>query len=209
MANPVPDKTAVEKKAIQRRGLFRSLLRANGGAAAMEFAILVIPFFMIVMATIETFVAYTAEQVLAGAVDTMARKIRTGQITFGLGRSTDMNQTQFRTAFCAEIAVMITCDGSEAATPKKLYIDLQSFTTFANMPKSLPYSSSSEYSDIDTSAIKYTPGGAGTMNMLRAMYRWQIMTDLMRPYLTNIRTSGVPTDYLISSTAAFKSESYP
>ena len=209
MANPGPDRTKIEMGTIQRRGLFKRFLRANGGAAAIEFAILVIPFFMIVMATIETFVAYNAEQVLAGAVDTMARKIRTGQITFGMGRATDMNETQFRTAFCAEIAVMITCDNTEPTTPKKLYIDLQTFTTFANMPKTLPYSSASAYSDIDTSQIKYAPGGAGTLNMLRGMYRWQIMTDLMRPYLTNIRTGGVPTDYLISSTAAFKSESYP
>jgi len=158
MANPGPDKSEVEQETIPKRGLFRRLLRANGGAAAIEFAILVIPFFMIVMATIETFVAYTAEQVLAGAVDTMARKIRTGQITFGMGRSTDMNQTQFRTAFCAEISVMITCDSTEAATAKKLYVDLQTFTTFASMPKKLPYSSSSAYSDIDVSQIKYAPG---------------------------------------------------
>lgn len=192
------------------KGLLRRFCRATGGAAAIEFAILIIPFMMIITATIETFVAYNAEQVLANAVDTFSRKIRTGQITFGMGRSTDMTETEFRTAFCAEIAVMITCESTEPTTPKNLYIDLRSFATFATMPKTIPTVSAAAYSDVDTSSFAYSPGGAGSLNMLRAMYRWKIMTDLMRPYLTNIRPSGaVPTDCLIVSTAAFKSENYP
>ena len=209
MANPDLNADEGKKRTLPKRGVLKKFLRAKGGAAAIEFAILVIPFFMIVMATIETFVAYNAEQVLAGAVDTFARKIRTGQITFAMGRPTDMTETQFRTAFCNELAVMITCDSTEPVSPHKLYIDLQSFSTFSAMPKSIPYLGSSAFADVDVAALKFNPGGAGKLTMLRAMYRWQIMTDLMRPYLTNIRTSSVPTDYLIVSTAAFKSESYP
>ena len=64
-----------------RAGVKR-LLRSKDGAAAIEFAMLAIPYFVIVFAIIETFVAYTAEQLVANAVDTMGRKLRTGNITY-------------------------------------------------------------------------------------------------------------------------------
>ena len=49
------------------KGLFRRLLRRRDGATAIEFAILAIPFFVIVFASIETFVAFMGDQLLANA----------------------------------------------------------------------------------------------------------------------------------------------
>jgi Flp pilus assembly protein TadG len=71
--------------------------------------------------------------------------------------------------------------------------------------------STDRYADLNTAAFKYTPGGAGTINMLRAYYRWEIITDLIRPYITTIRPSGssMPTQYLIVATTAFQNEQYP
>ncbi len=195
------------------RGLIARFHQTRSGSTAIEFAILALPFFMVIFATLETFIAYNAEQVLANAVDIMGRKIRTGQITFNSSpaKATDMTEIQFRTAFCNQISIVITCSASEAASPSKLYIDLRTFATFANIPTAIPRLSSDPYSDLDTSGFKFTPGGYGTINMLRAYYRWQITTDLVRPYITNIRPSGttMPTDYLIVSTAAFKNEIFP
>jgi Flp pilus assembly protein TadG len=195
------------------RGFIARLRESRSGSTAIEFAILALPFFMVIFATIETFVAYNAEQVLANAVDIMARKIRTGQITFNSSpaKSTDMTEVQFRTAFCNQISIVITCSATEATSPSKLYIDLRTFTTFANIPTTIPRQSTAAYSDIDTSSFSFAPGGSGTINMLRAYYRWQITTDIVRPYITNIRPAGttMPTDYLIVSTAAFKNEIFP
>ncbi|MDO1580647.1 TadE/TadG family type IV pilus assembly protein [Rhizobium oryzicola] len=187
------------------------LLRSRDGAAAIEFAILAIPYFMIVFAIIETFVAFTAEQLVSSAVDTFARKLRTGQITYNMGRSTDMTEVQFRTAFCAEVSILISCSATEISTPKLLYIDARSFKTFADIPTTIPRVSTSAYADIDPTSFKYAPGGAKSINMLRAYYRWQIITDLIRPYITNIRPSNgsLPTDFLIVGTAAFQNEDYP
>ena len=187
------------------------MIRSRDGAAAIEFAILAIPYFMIVFAIIETFVAFTAEQLVSNAVDTFARKFRTGQITYNLGRSTDMTESQFRTAFCKEVSIMISCSATEVTTPKLLYLDLRSFSTFAAIPTTIPRVSTSAYADIDTSSFKYAPGGPKSINMLRAYYRWQNITDLIRPYITNIRPSdgSLPTDFLIVGTAAFQNEDYP
>ena len=194
--------------------LLRSLIKDRKGSAAIEFAILAIPFMMIVFATFETFIAFTGEQLISNAVDTMARRVRTGQITFSdTSRTTYMTQTQFRQEFCNQISVMVTCSTTEAATPNKLYIDLEQVTNFSDIPTTVPLISTNggKSKDLDTSQIKFTPGGAGKINMLRAYYRWQVITDLVRPYITTIRPAdgSMPSDFLIVATTAFKNEKYP
>jgi Flp pilus assembly protein TadG len=191
-------------------GILRRFRRNREGAAAIEFALLAIPFLMLVFATFETFFAFTGEQLMANAVDTMARKIRTGEITFGQGKATDVTEVEFRKEFCDEIAILNMCSTTEATTPSKLYLDVRQFASFADMPKEVPKVSSAEYSDLDTSEFAFSPGGSNTNNMVRAYYRWQIITDLVRPFITNIRPPGklVPTDFVIVSTAAFQNEKY-
>ena len=75
---------------------FTRFRKDREGAAAIEFALLAIPFLMLIFATFETFFAFAGEQLMANAVDTMARKIRTGEITFGQGKATDVTEVEFR-----------------------------------------------------------------------------------------------------------------
>ncbi|MGG7578043.1 TadE/TadG family type IV pilus assembly protein [Rhizobium sp. Nf11,1] len=208
----VDQKTDGERAfAPDRFSKFRAVARSRDGAAAIEFALLAIPYFLVIFAILETFIAFAAEELVSNAVDTMSRRMRTGQITYNLGRTTDMSRTQFRQAFCNEISILISCSTSEAATPSKLYVDVQTFATFSAIPTTIPKVSSDRYADINTAAFKYAPGGAGTINMLRAYYRWEIITDLVRPYITTIRPSdgSMPTQYLIIATSAFQNEQYP
>lgn len=210
--------TVIDQKTDRERAFapnrfsqFRAVARSRDGAAAIEFALLAIPYFLVIFAILETFIAFAAEELVSNAVDTMSRRMRTGQITYNLGRTTDMSRTQFRQAFCNEISILISCSTSEAATPSKLYVDVQTFGSFSAIPTTIPKVSSDRYADINTAAFKYTPGGAGTINMLRAYYRWEIITDLVRPYITTIRPSdgSMPTQYLIIATSAFQNEQYP
>lgn len=210
-SRPTASSPIHEKTTGQRKNAGRRFWRSQDGAAAIEFAILAIPYFMIVFAIIETFVAYTAEQVIGNATDTMARQLRTGQITYGLGRSTDKNKAQFRQLFCNEISVMISCSAAELATPTQLHLDVRSFSTFAQIPKTIPRKSTGTYADLDDTSFGYSPGGPTSINIVRAYYRWKIITDLIRPYITNIRPAdgALPTDFLIVATAAFQNEDYP
>lgn len=193
-----------------RPGLLGRFRRDRDGAAALEFAILVVPFLMLMFATFETFLAFSGEQLMANAVETMARKIRTGEVTFGQGKPTDVTEAEFRQMFCDEISILRMCSATEAVTPEKLYLDVRQFANFADMPRDVPKVSTADYSDLDTSGFAFSPGGANSKNMLRAYYRWQVMTDLVRPYITNIRPANkpVPTDFLIVQTAAFENEDY-
>lgn len=100
---------------------------------------------------------------------------------------------------------------SEIATPAKLYLDVETYTSFADIPVKIPRVSTAAYADIDPSGFKFAPGGPSSINMVRAYYRWKITTDIVRPYITTIRPANgsMPTDFLIVATTAFQNEKYP
>lgn len=179
------------------------LKRSEDGVAAIEFAILAIPFFLLLFAIIESCVAYAAEQVLDNAVDEMGRQLRTGQITDQAGDAAYMSSEEFREAFCDRIDMMMDCDD-------KLYLDVRTFSDFGDIPRGIPRVDDKPYGDLKTDDFDYDPGGPGSINMVRAYYRWQVITDLIRPYITNIRPDdgSMPSDYLIVGTAAFQNEAY-
>lgn len=199
-------------RASLRLSRLHALARSRDGSAAIEFALLAIPYFIIIFAILETFIAFAAEQLVSNAVDTMSRQMRTGQITFvDPSRTGYKTQTQFRQAFCDEISIIIRCSQTEAATQDKLYLDVRSFANFASIPTTIPRVSADKYSDLKISDFKFTPGGPGSINMVRAYYRWSIIVDLVRPYVTGLRPVGssMPSEYLIVATAAFQNEQYP
>ena len=181
-------------------GLLGRFFARRDGATAIEFTLLCLPFFMIVFASIETFVAFSAEQLLANANDVMARKIRTGEIR------SSMKEVEYRKAFCEEIAILMPCSAEEIATPDKLWLDVRSFPKFADIPKAVPFAGT----DLDTSSFKFAPGGKSSINIVRAYYRWDIVTDVVRPYISNIRASdGSKQNYLMVATAVVQNEDYP
>jgi Flp pilus assembly protein TadG len=178
----------------------RRLLRSRDGAAAIEFALLAIPYFLIVFAIIETFVAYTGEQLIGNAVDTMARQMRTGEI------KNDTKESDFRAKFCEEISILIQCSGGDS---DRLILDVRSFSTYADIPTTIPRVGGASFGAL-AATNAYQPGGSGTINMLRAYYRWEIITDLVRPYISNIRPAdgSLPKEFLIVATATYKNEDY-
>ena len=136
----------------------------------------------------------------------MARKIRTGEITYKLGKTTDMSTAQFRKAFCDEIAIVMPCSANELETPDKLYIDVRTFAKFSDIPKSVPLKGS----DLDISTFAFAPGGKKSINIVRAYYRWDIMTYLVRPHISNIKSAdGSRQNYLMVAAAVIQNEDYP
>lgn len=200
----VDEQTNMDQMPPRRaRRILSRFQRSRDGTAAIEFALLSFPFFLLIFATIEAFIAFAGEQLLENAVDTMARQVRTGQIK-------DLDEAQFRTKFCGEISLMITCAEEEDPNDQKLYLDVREFASFAAIPKNIPKVGNNQYSDLDPTDFGYSPGGPKSINIVRAYYRWEVMTDLVRPFITNIRKNGeMPRDYLMVATAAFRNENYP
>lgn len=193
------------------RGMVSSALarlgRDESGASAIEFSILAIPFFLMVFAIIETFIAFGAEQLLNYGVDKIGRQLRTGEITFNTGELTDVTEDEFKLLFCENVSLMIDCKGTFGT---RLFLDVRSFDNFDNIPIGVPRVGNAKGGDLDTSDFDFAPGAASTVNIMRAYFKWQVMTDLIRPYLSNIDTTdgSLPQYYLMVATTAFRNEAY-
>jgi len=196
---------------FDRDGVIRSgfrRLRANeDGSAAIEFAILATPFLLLVFAIIETFIAFGAEQLLNHGVDTLGRQLRTGQITFDTGAATDVTEDEFQDLFCEQVKILIDCDGTWGT---RLFLDVRSFPDFKDIPIGIPRLNGDSRGDLDTSDFDFDPGGASKINIVRAYFKWRVLTDIVRPYITNIDASegAMPEYYLMVAATAFRNEAY-
>ena len=96
---------------------FRKFLRNEHGSNAVEFSLLALPFFGLILGIVQLGIIFLANQSLDAAVDTAAREIRTGQI-----RSDETGIGAFRTSVCDNVAIVIGCEDI-------LEISVQSFVT--------------------------------------------------------------------------------
>jgi len=178
---------------MTRRKIFRVSFRkaarnfgANRkGSAAVEFAFIAGPFFMVIFAIVETAMMFFAQQALETATQDTARLILTGQ-------AKNYTQTQFTTALCNNLATFLTCSGIRVAS--------QSFATFAAISPFSPTDASGNF----VSSFPYSSGGSGTIMLVQTSYRWPL-------YVTGLGFdwSNAGSGYrLLTATAAFKNEPY-
>src|SRR5690606_29428239 len=86
--------------AKRRRGFRRS----EDGGAAIEFAIVIVPFLALLFAILETAIVFFAGQLLESAVADSARLIMTGQ-----AQQQGFNQAKFKEEVCKRVYALIDC----------------------------------------------------------------------------------------------------
>jgi len=102
---------------INRCKLF---LKDNRGTNAVEFALLALPFFGLLLGVIQLGLIFLASQSLDEAVDNAAREIRTGQT-----RSINTAANIFRANLCDDVPIIMDCESN-------LEVSVQSFASFAD-----------------------------------------------------------------------------
>lgn len=180
---------------IQRRlhgGMFanpaRRFARQEEGAAAVEFALVATPFLALIFAIMETALVFFAGQTLETAVTNSSRLILTGQ-----AQTAGLTQTSFKDKVCEQIAGLFDCQN-------KLYVNVQTYTSFSSASTTPPYSNG----QLDTSKMKYLPGGPGDVVVVSLYYQWPIYVSLLSNNLANQNGSN----RLLVATAAFRNEPY-
>ena len=168
----------------------RRFLRDLRGATAIEFGILAMPFFLVVFAVLETTLSFTVEQVMANSMDRLARDIRTGQIV-----PAETDQAAFRQLICDDLEVFV------AAGCPDLHFDLQHYSSFDDVPTSIPFAGPGQ---LDTSGFRYDPGGTGTINNLRIIYEWPLYTDMMKSRIAGLDDGRV----LLYTTTTWQNEPF-
>lgn len=174
--------------ALRRRVSPRRFLRRQDGAAAVEFALVALPFFGMMFAIIETAFVLFASEVLETAVADSARQIMTGQ-----AQSQKLDQTTFKQSVCAKLTTMFDCANS-------LYIDVKTYTDFSGVTYTPPLDKDGKIVD----NFGYQPGIAGQIVVVRFMYPWPIYASLFGTGLVNMAGNK----RLLVATAAFRNEPF-
>jgi Flp pilus assembly protein TadG len=83
---------------------FVARFRANKrGAVAIEFALIALPFFLMMFAIIEISLSFAAQEVMANATDDVSRQLRTGQL-----KATNVSGTKLKTVICGKLLMPAT-----------------------------------------------------------------------------------------------------
>lgn len=170
---------------MRREGCAGGMLRDERGSAVIEFALVVSPFLLLLVGTLEISVMFFASAVIEGATKEAARQIRTGQIQ---GEADPL--AAFQTELCDSLYNVIDCTD--------VVFNVQTFANFGAVSMAVEVDEDGEI--INTG---FAPGGSSAVTVVRAIYRW----DFITPLIGNVIPAGLG-GHLIVSTVAFQNEPY-
>ena len=179
------------QREVERARSFRRFVRDRRGATALEFALLALPFALLVFAILESCISFAGQEVMANITDDVARQLRTGQL-----RPADVAGTKLTTLICGKLEIIVSTD-----CPQQLLVDLRQYSTFADAALA---SFQIQNGDVvlmqgtSSQTFANSPGPAESRNMLRVFYKWPVMTDLMAKSMANL--SGGRTLHFTSVT---------
>ena len=176
----------------EMRKAWRRVGRARRGSSAVEFAIVVFPFFLLTFGLAEVAMIGFAQTSLNFAVTETARQIRTGQ-----AQMAGVSAGQIQQELCQELNnfIVMTCDGN-------LYLDVDRFDSFTNASNNA--AAPIQDGEFQASGFGYAPGTASDIVVVRAYYRWKVMTPLFEPVFSNV--SG--GERILVSTMMFRNEPF-
>ncbi len=174
------------RRLLQLPKIVRRLKNEEDGATAVEFGMLAMPFFMLLLAIIESSISFFAGQVLESAVDDVSRKIRTGQL------DQTMTEQTLRNEICAASAVLFTCED--------INIDMQVVATYEDLgdrPKPVD-------GVVDPDDFNFESAGPRQIVMVTVVTEWPIYTNILQKYLSNLDSGKA----LMTAVAVFRTEPY-
>jgi len=174
--------------ARRRLGAFAS---ADGGATAVEFAMISIPFLALLFAIFELGAMFLASSAMDAAVEQAARQIRTGQ----LQATANNNAAGFKTVVCNSIS-WISAGDCQA----NLSLDVRTFSSFSAISLTTPVSGGA----IDQTQIGFNSGNSCDIVVVRAFYPWTLLTPTLEPGLPNLNAG----QRLLTATVAFRNENW-
>jgi Flp pilus assembly protein TadG len=171
---------------LTRPAWARRFVRRQDGAAAVEFGMVMFPFFTMMFVMIETAMVFFASQTLETAVADSSRLIMTGQ-----ANAQGLNADTFKNAVCARIYGLFNCCSG-------MYVDAKTYTDFSSVDNTVKY---------DTSGNPITtwqPGNPSDIVVVRLLYQWPITVPLVQSFLAD---PSAKTRMLVA-TAAFRNEPF-
>lgn len=168
--------------------------KADDGVAAVEFALVVLPFIMVLGVVLETGIMMFTEYTLQASVQQAARLMRTGQ-----AQASGMSAAAFKTEICKTAGIIMNC-----ASGVTVYSD--SAPTFAALKTKLPLNLNIGIQpDGSASAASYKCGAPLEAVGVVATYDWKFIFPFMD---FNANVAGGKKKRLVGI-AMFSNEPYP
>ena len=174
--------------ALLPRRIVRRFVRRQDGAAAVEFALVAVPFLALTFAIMETALVFFAGQTLEAAVTASGRLIMTGQAQTG-----GYTAASFKNAVCAQIYGLFDCQNGVS-------VSVQTYSNFASASTAPPETNG----QLNTSNLPFAMGGPGDIVVVQLYYQWPIYVSLLSDNLSNQAGSK----HLLVATSVFKNEPY-
>jgi pilus assembly protein Flp/PilA len=187
----------------RRRGLIKRFGRAQDGVAAIEFALVGLPFFLMMFAIIELAMLFLSTSVLEEAVSQASRTLLTGEshgiygagagaLPHGAGDPTEA----FRREVCANVLALFDCRAN-------LHVDVKSYDNAgaASGNTGSPVSGGA----LNTDSFGYQQPQAEKIVVVRAVLEYPVFVNAWNPGLANL-TNG---NRAILASTTFRAEPYP
>jgi Flp pilus assembly protein TadG len=183
-------------KAIRKILSKRANKRGESGSAAVEFAMIALPFLMLLFGLFEIMMIFFIQTTLESAVTEESRKIKTGQQSAGTG----ITAAQFKAGICTRMAGMVACN-------TRLFVTVQNQPTTGNLTS--PQTDATLFS----SPPYVANTAAGSIVVVRAFYMWPLMTPGISTALKNTTVTGPNNDLgannrMLVATSAFRNEPF-
>ena len=172
--------------------MFTRFARAQRGATAVEFALVGLPFMVLMFGIIELTMVFLTSAVLQTASESASRRIRTGEFQ----QSGASAKADFKTMVCQGMLWM------QSACASDLYVDVRTYGSFNAMAGGEPQAGDA----FNPNATCFTTGQPTDIVLVRTYFKWKLFTPLMDAAMENMGDgSGVR---LLNTATAFRNEPY-
>lgn len=171
-----------------RRHFFK-LCRDRQGTAALEFALVALPFLVLAFGIMEIGSIFWGNYELDNLTTSAARLVRTGEAQGG-----KLTQAQMVERICGGAVVLTNC-----AT--KLKISVQTFNNFASVAGPAPKDDKGNLQK----DFPYQPGGPSQVVLVTSFYEWPLFGPSSIALLSNLADGN----RLLQSSAVIQTEPFP
>jgi Flp pilus assembly protein TadG len=169
-------------------GWIQGWIRDERAVTAVEFSLVAVPFVFLLIGIIEMSLMFAASATLNGATNDAARLIRTGQVQQASGDP----QQIFEDELCQKADALLDCTRLQYEV-----VTMDGFADFASFPASYDVDGNLESQGFD-------PGGVNDVVMVRAVYRYPLMT----PFIGQFLSDGPGNTKLLLATIVLETEPY-
>lgn len=167
----------------------RLLADDRRGTTIIEFAFVAGPLLALIIAVVQTTLAFFAQQNL----DTVS-EVATRQLMTGSAQQSNKNATQFKNDVCAKLPPFMKC--------ANVMVDVRTASNFSDVNTTNP-TITFQNGKINN-AWQFTPGGPGQITVARVMYVWDVAKGPLGFDLSTMSNGK----RLLVSTSVFKTEPY-